>query len=343
MIETECKRFKTNGFLTFTKLWVICMLCGIWVGVFAQPTQSQIDYAKSRIDSKPLLDTVCLAHILPCTQWTSYWYIIKKTTDTVSGEKFALLMGYRFLDMGNIYRFNETGTSTVYEGSSLQAKMKSEYPYQPAILRAIAVNPDLRGTVSKPKFPLEAGTAAGDAMFPPSYQEMYELNDNGTLIYSGTFLDKAYREMPIRRFWTRSPYTTPAQVWEIGFTLGTFVGTHVLSQIGMVGMVWVKYGGALHTIKGTVIGLANNANIPVYYTVNGVSSQVFTAFDSTYIIPDIPDGAKVVITASPQQGYTGSVLPLPSTDKVEDDIVGKDIIYCPNTTVPSITIQIKNN
>ena len=330
------------------------MLCAVSFNVLAQPTQGQIDYAKSRIGTKELLDTVCLAHTQLPNAWVDYWYIIKRVTDTITGDQYALLMGHRFLDMGNIYRFNETGNSVVYQGSTLQAKMKSEYPYQPELLRAIAVNPDLGGTTqgarSKPKLPAEAGTAAGDAMFPPSYQEMLDVNDNSTLIYNNSFLEKAYKDMPIRRFWSRSPYPpTSWHVWEIDFTLGSFVGTLVSSQIGMVGMVWVRCGKLSDCPTPDPVTISASGN-----DICSGTQVTFTAMvsddDPSITYQWKKNGYNISGANSPTYTYTpanGDVITCVVTStqlciipqSVESNSINMVVIS--QGTLPSITIQIE--
>jgi len=89
-----------------------------------------------------------------------------------------------------------------------------------------------------------------------------------------------------------------------------------------------------YSISGTVSGLPNNANIPVYFTINGGNQQVTnTAPDGNYTIPNVPAGSNVIITGSLQPGYVSTVSDLPSTSIVESNIIGKNIIYKVNNTI----------
>ena len=83
-----------------------------------------------------------------------------------------------------------------------------------------------------------------------------------------------------------------------------------------------------YKIEGTVRGLPDNEGIPVYYTVDGGAQQsVLSTAGGAYTIPNIYYGSNVVITASPQPGYTGMVSPTPSTSNVKSNITKKDIVY----------------
>jgi len=88
------------------------------------------------------------------------------------------------------------------------------------------------------------------------------------------------------------------------------------------------------SISGTVSGLPNIAGIPVKFTVNGGVQQITTTNGSgVYTINNIYAGSSVIITASEQTGFIGTVSPLPSTTIVESNITGKNILYTPNSTI----------
>jgi hypothetical protein len=98
-----------------------------------------------------------------------------------------------------------------------------------------------------------------------------------------------------------------------------------------------------HTISGTVSGLPDNEGIEVYYEIGGVRHSVTTTTGGAYTIPDVPDGAEVIIIPSPQTDYnvSPSNITIPS---VEGQVTGKDFFY---TKIPvldhSVTISVSEN
>jgi len=82
-----------------------------------------------------------------------------------------------------------------------------------------------------------------------------------------------------------------------------------------------------YSISGTVTGLPNNEGIPVRYTINGGTQEVVTTAGGAYLIDSIPASSNVIITASAQTNYIGTVSEYPSTSMVTSDITGKNITY----------------
>jgi hypothetical protein len=122
--------------------------------------------------------------------------------------------------------------------------------------------------------------------------------------------------------------------------------SHTVSPVPVGGQSGLNfaYTTLSYTISGTVSGLPNNSGIPVYYTINGGAQQsVSSTSGGAYTISNVPYGANVVITASTQTGYTGSVSPTPSTSNVTSDITGKNITYAAIThTVSGRLIGLPN-
>ena len=88
-----------------------------------------------------------------------------------------------------------------------------------------------------------------------------------------------------------------------------------------------------YSISGTVSGWPDNEGIAVKYTIDGGTQQVTTTSGGAYIITGIPAGANVIITASEQPDYIGTVADFPSTSMVTSDITGKNIYYTYNSTI----------
>jgi hypothetical protein len=85
------------------------------------------------------------------------------------------------------------------------------------------------------------------------------------------------------------------------------------------------------TISGTVNGLPDNSNVPVYYTINGGTQQyVTTNTDGTYIINDVPYGVTVIIVPSAQTNY--GVCPANRTiNSITSSLTDQDFVYIQHT------------
>lgn len=89
-----------------------------------------------------------------------------------------------------------------------------------------------------------------------------------------------------------------------------------------------------HTVTGKLIG-GSVGNKTISYTINDTPGTVTTDASGNYAIPDVPHGARVVITPPVQSGY--NVSPGSRTlDSVETDVTDQDFTYTPRggTTTP---------
>jgi len=170
------------------------------------------------------------------------WFMVKKDSTTTAGVKYAFLVSEKFLSNGNLYKFN-TINNNQYEYSTLRTEIRGCFESLPPVLKNISVAPNL-GDNSKNARSVPTstkGTAALDALFAPSYREMYDWNGGREYPLQYPLTSYVYAT---KRFWTRTAsVVSSANAFEVNVGGGAITdATQVQSSISMVGGIWVKYG-----------------------------------------------------------------------------------------------------
>ena len=201
------------------------------------------------------------------------WYVVKK--ETIENVKYAFLISVLFLDDDRQFSNSTNNNNNQYEYSLLRYTMRTAFQYLPPVLQNISVEPKTWdngiNSISEPT-PKKGGAFDTDALFAPSYREMYDWNGKKTSPLQHPLNTYAYGTN--KRFWTRTAYSQPAIAYEVNVYAGTITpATHVASSIGVVGAIWVKYGDDKPVLtSGTSKSICTGT--PVNYTATGSPSNV---------------------------------------------------------------------
>jgi len=324
-------RRKKKGFgeaLKFVKIGLIIILCAVEFSLSAQQTPLQI-----AIDNTPLNSTITIG---------SYsWFVVRRTTSS-DGVNYTFLISKSFII--NSVAFDSSGNND-YGTSPLRTAINDDYTNNSAHygeLPTIAVVPDLgiysaQDATSEPKADL-AGSTTTDILFAPSFADVSNWCAGGSgSVNIGPPVTTDYSA----RWWTRTPYTTSGQVWEVFPSGGALVGVppQGLMNENAVGGIWVRTSALYFTISGAVSGLPDNEGVELSYSVGGVpQTPVTTTTGGAYSISQIPYGSNVVITPQTIPGYEWYVSPTPDISNVTTDIAKKFITYY----IPGFTVNNEN-
>lgn len=171
------------------------------------------------------------------------------------------------------------------------------------------------------------GVTVIQAMFTYSYTITFESGANGTGTMASQSIGRgATYDIPECAFTPNDGYVFTG--WSDGANTYPASGgkiENVSSNITLTAQYRTKDPDAKHTVSGRLTG-GSPSNKTVSYTVNGVAGSVVTDSNGLYLVADVPDGAKVVITPPAQTSYI--VSPTSKTlDSVIEDTPNQDFTY----------------
>jgi len=313
-MKTQILITKKNGLMhnpcfAFLKIAMIFVLFVMGLNVSAQQWKTETQILQEIAAAKPN-DIINFA--TSESGINHRWFFVKK--DSINNVRYAFLISVKFVDMGTAHQFSNNNNNQ-YDNSLLRTSMRAEFPYLPPVLQNISVAPILgdNGINAKSTPTATKGTAASDALFAPSYRELYEWNNNAERPLKYPLSTYLYGQN--QRFWTRTASTvSTANAYEVNVGAGTITsGTHVASSIGMVGGIWVRYGsGNQYSLtyygNGNTGGSApNGGSYPGGTMVNLANPGTLTKTDHTFL-----GWALSASATTPQYAYTGGIFTPPS-------------------------------
>ena len=211
------------------------------------------------------------------------WFVMKKQTINSGSNQVNCVL---LMMKGTSYSTGAFGSSTNYEGSSLQSRMTSLYQGL-ATIKAIAVKPTLGSHSSTTDLSVPTATMAGtttkDIMFALSYRDVYEINGN-----KSTPLHEVFTKYYAAQFYLRTSNNS-SNVYGVhpkGNTIDP--GIHYLSSnVDDVPAVWVStsfaYDVTVHYVDTNGNPIASPDIYPVIYkeafTLNSSSIPLVDGYE----------------------------------------------------------------